>query len=126
MKVQRKFQPVENTEDVIDSRDIIGRIEDLEFNLDSEIIDEAEAEELKCLKELADDGEGSPDWQYVAVLISDSYFPQYAQELAEDIGAVDADAEWPLRHIDWEAAAEELKADYFSVDFDGVEYWIRA
>lgn len=48
-----------------------------------------------------------------------------AQELADDIGAIDSNAKWPLNHIDWEAAAEELKMDYTEVNFNGTTYYIR-
>lgn len=34
----------------------------------------------------------------------------YAQELAEDIGAISRDAQWPLYCIDWERAWRELEA----------------
>lgn len=60
------------------------------------------------------------------------YFETYAQELAEDIGAVDSDAGWPGRHIDWTAAARELAYDYSTFDVrdnsTGVEhrYYVRA
>ena len=70
--------------------------------------------------------EGSPDWEHGETLIRDSYFEEYAQELAESCGMVNASAQWPARCIDWEQAASELKMDYMSVDFDGIEYWIRA
>jgi len=33
---------------------------------------------------------------------------------------------WPFSYIDWEAAADALRQDYLMVDFDGVNYWIRA
>jgi antirestriction protein len=49
----------------------------------------------------------------------------YAQDFAEDIGAIDRNAGWPLGCIDWEAAADELKSDYSSIEFDGVTYWVR-
>jgi len=88
-------------------------------------IEEAE-EELAPLKSLADEAEGySADWRYGATLIRESYFEEYAQQLAEDIGAISSDLAWPACHIDWEAAADALKMDYTSVDFDGVDYWIR-
>lgn len=41
----------------------------------------------------------------------------YAQELAEDTGAVPDELRWPLYCIDWERAARELS-------FDG--YWIES
>ena len=58
-------------------------------------------------------------------LIEANSFVAYAQELAEDVGAVPDDAEWPLRHIDWERAARELLYDYTAVDLDGDRYYVR-
>jgi antirestriction protein len=57
------------------------------------------------------------------ILIADKYFEDYAQDYAEEIGAINDDVKWPNNHIDWEAAAEELQSDYTSVTFDGNEYW---
>ena len=72
---------------------------------------EDEAEELAALKALAEEGENSAgDWEHGATLIREDYFETYAQELAEDIGAVPKDLSWPACHIDWEAAADALKA----------------
>ena len=85
-----------------------------------------EGEELKQLKALADQCEGYGDWEYGETLIAETYFTAYAQQLADDIGAINKDATWPLTHIDWEAAADELKQDYMEVDFDGVSYFMRA
>jgi hypothetical protein len=59
-------------------------------------------------------------------LIAGSYFKEYAQELAEDIGAINKSNEWPNYCIDWERAARELKIDYTSVDVNGETYWFRA
>jgi len=35
-------------------------------------------------------------------------------------------ASWPNNCIDWDEATDLLKQDYFSVDFDGVDYLIRS
>lgn len=113
-------------QDIIDSRDVIARIEELESNLDTEDPDTDEAEELQALRALVDEAESTPDWKYGETLIRDSYFEEYAQELADDIGAINADATWPNNCIDWERAARELQQDYFSVEFDGVTYWVRS
>lgn len=85
-----------------------------------------EATEYKALKELAEQAESYGDWRYGETLVRDSYFANYAQQLAEDIGAVNANASWPNNCIDWEQAARELKMDYTSVYFGGVEYWLRS
>ena len=121
-----------NTDDFIDSRDVIARIEVLESEIETATNDneldlvEEEVEELATLKALAKEGEASPDWQYGEVLIRDSYFEEYAQDLAEDCGMIQEGAGWPNTCIDWEQAARDLQMDYSSVDFDGVDYWIRA
>ena len=121
---------IDNSLDVIDSRDVIARIEELESELcpsdESDGTDNAEREELATLVALADEASGyAADWQYGETLIRDSYFEEYAQELAEDVGAIDSNATWPNNCIDWERATRELQMDYSAVDFDGVTYWIR-
>lgn len=144
-----KTTSITNSEDIIDSRDIIARIEQLESeqsdlltNEDGETVaveelsddarkaflawEEDNAHELDALRELRNEAESSPDWEYGEGLIRYSYFEDYARELAEDCGEVPKDLKWPLRCIDWEQAARELKMDYFSVSFDGVEYFIRS
>lgn len=85
-----------------------------------------EASEYLSLKDLESQAEGYSDWQDGAQLIRESYFTDYAQQLAEDIGAVNADATWPNNCIDWEQAARELEVDYTHVDFDGVTYFVRS
>ena len=113
-------------DDVIDSRDIIEAIETLEN--DSEALGEyfTEADELAALKALAEEASGTPDWKYGETLIRDSYFREYAEQLAKDCDMVDANASWPNNCIDWERAARELQYDYTAVDFDGVTYWVRS
>lgn len=117
---------ITNSDDIIDSRDVIERIEDLESQGVETLLDEDEQAELTTLRELAEKGaDYSSDWQYGSTLIRDSYFKEYAMELAEDIGAIDPNAAWPNNCIDWDKAAWELKMDYTSIEFDGVTYWIR-
>lgn len=114
---------VDNGQDIIDSRDVIERITELET---TEERDAAEHEELVALRAVAEQGKDyAPDWQYGEALIRDSFFQEYAQELAEDCDMIPADRAWPMTCIDWEQAARELQMDYTSVDFDGVTYWVR-
>jgi len=164
---------IDNSADILDSRDIIKRLEELEseredlqtaideareaydeakeedekaqsdeegttmseHNLDQVEItmDEAtesladwdNADEYKNLKALAEQCEGYGDWRYGETLIRDSYFTKYAQQLADDSGAIKDDS-WPCNCIDWEQAASELQSDYTSVEFDGTTYWMRS
>jgi hypothetical protein len=118
---------IRNTADVIDSRDVIERIEWLQ---DQERTAE-ESEELTGLLAVAKEGEASPDWNYGEALIRESYFTDYIEQLIDDCYSLPEEMNsgvWPWRHItiDFEAAAEEAKADYIEVDFDGVTYLIRA
>jgi hypothetical protein len=135
---------VSNTDDIIDSRDIIARIEELEAELEGGTLDEKtneyvmvdddgdeinmddEYEELEVLKVLAEEAENCCSWEDGETLISDNYFEQYAVDFAEDIGAVGSEDQWPLQHIDWKAAAADLQTDYSSVDYDGQTFWVRS
>jgi antirestriction protein len=113
---------ISNGEDILYSLDIIGRLEELE----NEDRDDDEQAEYEALTSLAEEASGyAPDWRYGETLIRESYFEDYARELAYDIGAIDPDAGWPTYCIDWEQAARELLVDYTGVDFDGVTYYIR-
>lgn len=83
-----------------------------------------EAEELRDLEAFLEDVEG-----YVSdgeTFIADSYFEDYARELAEDIGALKNCDHWPATCIDWERAARELQYDYSSAELAGAAYWYRS
>lgn len=43
----------------------------------------------------------------------------FAQELAEDLGAIPAEHSWPASYIDWERATRDLFMDYMSEDAPG-------
>lgn len=79
---------------------------------------------LDELKDYRGDEQWRGGWSPIA-LVADSYFEDYARELADDYGMVKRGAKWPNNHIDWAAAADELKGDYSPVDFDGVTFWYR-
>ena len=116
-------------DDTIDGRDIRDRIEELE---DVEAPTEEESAELTDLKSFlheamqynsdADDGE---------TIIAESHFVDYIKELIDDCYALPKDltsGEWPYRHItiNYEAAAEEAKADYAELTFRGRTFYIQA
>jgi hypothetical protein len=90
-----------------------------------------EIEELSQLNDLLEDlcgNGGDHEWRgdwYPISLIRESHFEDYAQELAEDIGAISSDAKWPNNCINWEQAANELLIDYTSTEFEGVTFYYR-
>jgi hypothetical protein len=119
---------ISNWDDVIDSRDVIERLAELDDLADPDTdyeLDDAEETERTALRALVDEGEGFEDWRHGATLIRDSYFEDYARELADDLGMTPNDVSWPLTCIDWEQATRELQMDYTSIDFDGTTYWTR-
>jgi len=120
-----KAREISNSDDVIDSRDVIARIEELEgMGIDKNLALK-DLDELNALRALQEEAEGyAPDWQHGATLIRDSYFEDYCEELCKDIGALPQDIPSYIE-IDWAATAENLKVDYTSADFDGVTYWVR-
>ena len=83
------------------------------------------ADELKVLEKLNEEGESNTsEWVHGVTMIRESHWKEYAQELAEDIGDMPKDLpNWIVS--DWEATADNLKADYSEVDYDGVTYLVR-
>lgn len=122
---------INNSMDIIDSRDIIERIKELEEMIEESRINEQEQidmadekEELRLLKSLEDEAEGCPDWKYGETLIREDYFTEYAMDLLKDTGDLPDDVPWYVV-IDKEKTADNIKQDYSIVDFDGVNYFIR-
>lgn len=140
-----EVEEIDANADMLNSSDIIARVECLAewikaqgFDPDSEpdhdeVEERANANEIwdafaeyEPLKKFCDEGEGyAPDWNHGETLINDAYFTEYAEQLAEDIGAVDRDAAWPKNCIDWEAAADQLKTDYTAIEYDEQTFWVR-
>lgn len=122
---------ITNLDDVIDSRDIIARIEALTERRDdategSDPLDDDEAAELAALLKVAEQAEGyASDWSHGEALIRDSYFEDYTREMLDDCGYVPKDFPTWIE-IDWEATARNVQQDYTEVDFGGVSYFIRA
>jgi hypothetical protein len=122
---------VDNYQDIIDSRDVDSRIEELETERDAAVEagnpdDFTDGDELAALVAFRDEADGyCRDWRYGCTLIRDSYFTNYAQNLAADLGALKSVEEWPYTCIDWDKAARELQTDYSSAELDGVTYWFR-
>jgi hypothetical protein len=149
---------ISNNENVVDSRDIISRIEELRDEISAEAeVDDKEAEilnewlddqeteypefpegsptltgairelcdEYRILKELESEAEGyASDWKFGETLIRDTYWVEYCEELCKDIG--DLPKKIPAYiEIDWEKTAENIKADYTELDWDGAKYYIR-
>lgn len=116
----------EMTGDYIDSRDLLDRLNELEGYDEP---DDIEQEELTKLRAICEEGLGMfGDWEHGENLIPEDQFTDYAQELAEETGAISSssDAQWPLYCIDWERAARDLRMDYSEIDIDGTTYLGRS
>ena len=125
---------ISNYDDVLDSRDIIERIETLESKLEAfleendVLLEEnfPEWEELETLRALvAECSSLSADWKYGETLIRYNYWEDYVQEMLEDCGEMPKNLPWYIC-IDWESTAENIAQDYSIVEFDGVDYYIRS
>ena len=98
---------------------------DLEVELEraQEEFGEDEQKELTELENISNEISSFRDGE---AMIPVDDFEEYAQELAEDIGAIDRRASWPLNHIDWTAAASALSQDYTEVSYQGTDYYVLA
>lgn len=172
---------ISNHDDVVDSRDIIKRMEELQDEKNSEIenlqeaidslkeeIEEAKKdveiafqeedeeamlkrqEELDNLEEsleeavseideyefdgedelaelisVNEEGEGyAGDWRHGETLINERYWKAYVQELLEDLGGLPKDLPSYIA-IDWDETADNIAEDYTTIDWDGVDFYVR-
>lgn len=130
-----------STDDIIDLRDVIARIEQLEalrqpgsIDLGNEEDNEADQDSLFAelatletfiagLKGAGGDEQWRGDW-YPVTLIARSYFVDYCKDLVSDIGDLPRDIPSYLE-IDWTKTARNLEVDYSTVEFDGNEFLYR-
>jgi hypothetical protein len=133
-----------NFDTIIDVRDLIEQYEALETEVMDLYLEQATNDqsfnewvatteghdELKEIALILDELKGSGgdeewrgDW-YPLILIADSHFVDYCEELVSDIG--DMPREIPSYiEIDWEATANNIKVDYSEIDIDGDTYYFR-
>lgn len=133
---------ITNDMDVIDSRDIIERLEALDESLND--VYECDVDnplsfdewlelnhdnhelgiaEYLALQNIQDQLENYvDDWRFGAILIHEDYFHEYMDEMVEDLYGFSKDLpEWATITYDYEA----LKQDYTEIDFNGVTYYVR-
>jgi hypothetical protein len=129
-------------DDVIDVRDIIERLEELESLLDEYLakhddscigdwaeVSPEEHKELSMLVSLMEEMAGyggdeqwRGDW-YPLTLIRESHFTDYTEELVRDCYQLTGLPDFV--HIDWEATARDVQVDYTPIDVDGATYFYR-
>ena len=116
-------------DDTIDGRDIRARIEELEA---IESPTEEESAELADLVAFLHEAmQYNSDADEGEAIIAESHFVGYIKELIDDCYALPKEltsGEWPYRHmtINYEAAAEEARADYAELTFRGRNFYILA
>lgn len=118
---------IDNTQEVIDSRDIIERVEELEQTIDIEDVDIAEAEELEILKDVIDQAYSCEDCWTAETLIREDYFTEYCEIQVIDFGDIPESCPSYIKdNIDWKGVASDLKQDYVEIDFNGTAYFMGA
>ena len=105
-----------NSDDVIDSRDILSYIKDKENDRDFEL--ENFIKDFRA--EHSDYDKALEDLEFGITFIRDSYFEDYMLDYFLQFNQVDEALVW---YIDIEAFARDQQYDYTSIYFEGVEYW---
>jgi hypothetical protein len=106
-----------NGAELLQERDYLRKYpEDM---MGQKIVREVDELEQKCLNVGIDLGD--------AEMVREDMLVEYTQHVAMDIGALGdrQPTDWPVRHIDWVAAAEDLRSDYRLMEFRGVTYLMR-
>lgn len=107
----------------LDSRTLIEEADEIREQIEANEADEIDRERLAAIEALAE--EIGEEWVHGAFLVPEDEFEDHARDVAEETGAIESDTQWPATCIDWGRAADELRMDYTSVTFDGVDYLVR-
>lgn len=117
---------------ILDLRDLISRYEELEsdvINDDAAPDDEQEFSELAALLDELEGQGGDEQWRgewYPITLIDVDDFVEFCEQEIYDCGYLKNDLPWFLiKHINWDGVADEMKADYSTVTFQGNSYYYR-
>ena len=119
----------EMASDRVDLEDVVNDAEDDEAKAEAEAAlaewDDDHGEEYEALKAFCEEAEQYCDgWSSGVQLILEEHWTEYAEQLTEDLGAIPRGLpEWVV--VDWEATADNLKADYTAVEWGAYTYWVR-
>jgi hypothetical protein len=111
---------IDNSEDILDSRNIQERIDELSEVEESELED-YELEELNNLIGIKDGIGDNENWEFGITFIRDSYFEEDSEEFAYDCMGIERGG--MTQYVDWGRFAGDRKNDFQSIDFDGETYW---
>lgn len=136
----------DGTDEYLDSRDIVARIDDLvsDFMIATEAEDapsldglmsvddwafglsDDDAEELVRLIDFREayDGQFGDSFDDGITFVHEEYFENYTKELCEDIGDI-PDNLPDYIVIDWAETAENIREDYTEAVLKGTTYWAR-
>jgi hypothetical protein len=113
----------------LDTRELIEARWEARYRVENEATELAPEDraELNLIVEQIDEIEAvvGDEFGHGCQLVRENHFEEHARELAEETGAVDPHAPWPMNCIDWEQAADELRGDYSSVEIAGATYYFR-
>lgn len=119
------LREISNRDDLVDSRDVLARVEELE----SDRIGWELMELRDLVAQLRTVGGDRPeDGQ---TLIRENHLADYVKELYMEctdqdlLRQVQEQLEGPWKHVDWAAVAEDERSDYTEVTWAGVTYYVR-
>jgi len=115
--------PDEPYKNVLNSTNFIRRIDELEATNPDELTREKQ-KEFDELASVAYDCRNLDAWEDGADIVHESYFPEYARELAK--ARYGTFERWLDDSIDWDGAGRDLQwSEYQGVKFMGHPFWVQ-
>lgn len=116
---------------VIDSRDVIERLEELKELMEAGHVEPEEREEYYFLCKLEEECENFSDWEHGQSIIHEDYFTEYIAGIIKDCYPMPAEFDkWPWNCIDldkfYEDASEKAKIDYHEFDTEFGTFYVWA
>lgn len=117
--INEDIEDPEEFEEALDVVDIDFENEDF-----TSLLYQSDIDEYNSLIKFQDELEQADDYQYGVTVIREDYFVDYCKNFLEDCGYIKSDMPHWIE-IDYDATADNMKADYIEVEYEGDTYYAR-
>ena len=84
-------------------------------------------QEWEAIKSFVEELEGYGDFRHGETIISKNYFEEYCKDFVKDCDYISKDTPLLIQNnIDWAGIADDMKQDYMTATYEGVDYYMRS
>jgi hypothetical protein len=117
----------EDYEDETDIDTILEEIaNDINNDWENSLYKDIDVKEYVEIKDFYDELENYTICHYGETVIREDYWVAYCEEMCKEVGDIPQNLPWYISdNIDWDGVADELSADYSTIQYQGCDYYVR-